>query len=161
MVTTHLSATYDDFVPYTGDTGKLNGDVAELKAKSVKKDDVVNNQTTTVEGFALDARQANPNINGTLAKQISDLNRSLDTEFLKNNGLSQFFNPASDLNKFYTGIALFDGVNASNLPTKNWYLVISGGVEDTRVQVAWDLQYGSMYFRNVNNGVIGAWVKKL
>ena len=30
MLTTNLSATYDDFVPYTGDTGKLNGDVAEL-----------------------------------------------------------------------------------------------------------------------------------
>nr|DAK62550.1 MAG TPA: hypothetical protein [Caudoviricetes sp.] len=35
---------------------------------------VANNQITTVEGFALDARQANPNIDGTLAKQISDLN---------------------------------------------------------------------------------------
>ena len=39
---------------------------------------VVNNLTTTEEGFALDARQANPNIDGTLAKQISDLNGSLD-----------------------------------------------------------------------------------
>lgn len=38
---------------------------------------VANNQITTVEGFALDARQANPNIDGTLAKQISDLNGSL------------------------------------------------------------------------------------
>lgn len=39
MLTTNLSATYDDFVPYTGDTGKLNGDVAELKAE------VANNKT--------------------------------------------------------------------------------------------------------------------
>ena len=31
MITTNLDATYDDFVPYTGDTGKLNSDVAELK----------------------------------------------------------------------------------------------------------------------------------
>ena len=31
MLTTNLSATYDDFVPYTGDSGSLNGDVAELK----------------------------------------------------------------------------------------------------------------------------------
>ena len=42
---------------------------------------VANNQITTVEGFALDARQANPNIDGTLAKQISDLNGSLNTVF--------------------------------------------------------------------------------
>lgn len=38
---------------------------------------VLNNQTTTEEGYALDARQANPNIDGTLAKQLSDLNGSL------------------------------------------------------------------------------------
>ena len=88
-------------------------------------------------------------------------NGSLETELLKTNGSCQFFNPVLDLNKFYTGIALFDGVNASNLPTKNWYLVISGGVEDTRVQVAWGLLDGDMYFRNVNNCVMGAWVKKL
>lgn len=40
---------------------------------------VANNQITTAEGFALDARQANPNIDGSLAKQISDLNGSLNT----------------------------------------------------------------------------------
>ena len=31
MLTTNLDATYDDFVPYTGDTGKLNSDVAEVR----------------------------------------------------------------------------------------------------------------------------------
>lgn len=41
---------------------------------------VANNQITTVEGFALDARQANPNLDGTLAKQISDLNGSLNLD---------------------------------------------------------------------------------
>nr|DAP38954.1 MAG TPA: hypothetical protein [Bacteriophage sp.] len=30
MITTNLNATYDDFVPYTGDTGSLNSDVASL-----------------------------------------------------------------------------------------------------------------------------------
>ena len=30
MLTTNLSAINNDFVPYTGDTGRLNGDVAEL-----------------------------------------------------------------------------------------------------------------------------------
>lgn len=44
---------------------------------------VANNQITTVEGFALDARQANPNIDGTLAKQISDLNGSLKEREIK------------------------------------------------------------------------------
>ena len=31
MLTTNLNATYNDFVPYTGDTGRLNADVALLK----------------------------------------------------------------------------------------------------------------------------------
>lgn len=38
---------------------------------------VVNNNTTTEAGYALDARQANPNVDGSLAKQISTLNSSL------------------------------------------------------------------------------------
>jgi hypothetical protein len=39
---------------------------------------VVNNQITTETGYALDARQANPNLDGTLAKQLSDLNGRLN-----------------------------------------------------------------------------------
>lgn len=36
MLTTDLSATYDDFVPYTGDSGRLNEDVANLvKGKEI------------------------------------------------------------------------------------------------------------------------------
>lgn len=56
------------------DSGKAILDMSENK---LDKDNVVNNQTTTEEGFALDARQANPNIDGTLAKQVADLNDSL------------------------------------------------------------------------------------
>lgn len=57
------------------DSGKAILDMSENK---LDKDNVVNNQTTTEAGFALDARQANPNIDGSLAKQISDLNGSLE-----------------------------------------------------------------------------------
>jgi hypothetical protein len=63
------------------------------------KTSVVNNQTTTVAGYALDARQANPNLDGTLAKQISDLNGSLEnlnnfTDIPSNSDLNdiKFFN---------------------------------------------------------------------
>lgn len=47
---------------------------------ALQPESIVNNQTTTVAGFALDARQANPNIDGSLAKQISDLNGSLKVQ---------------------------------------------------------------------------------
>lgn len=33
MVTTNIDATYSDFVPYTGDTGSISGDVADIKTK--------------------------------------------------------------------------------------------------------------------------------
>lgn len=45
---------------------------------ALQPESIVNNQVTTEAGYALDARQANPNLDGTLAKQISDLNGSLN-----------------------------------------------------------------------------------
>ena len=62
--------------PFKTMLGKLAKAVSSVFDK-LDKSKVVNNQTTTVEGFALDARQANPNIDGSLAKQISDLNGSI------------------------------------------------------------------------------------
>lgn len=59
---------------------------------------VVNNQTTTKAGFALDARQANPNIDGTLAKQVADLNCRLKDDI---NAL----NPSADI-KSYTDFSI-------------------------------------------------------
>ena len=121
MITTDLSATYDDFESYkdggsvhidsttefpllglksfNGTTNIISpGNVEVTYAKSdsgkailymsenkLDKDNVVNNQTTTEAGFALDARQANPNLDGTLAKQISDLNGSLSNTFITSN----------------------------------------------------------------------------
>lgn len=40
MLTTNLNATYDDFVPYTGDTGSLNGDVADIRKEYATKTEV-------------------------------------------------------------------------------------------------------------------------
>jgi hypothetical protein len=42
MLTTNLSATYDDFVPYTGDTGRLNADVALLNNNIMTYKDISN-----------------------------------------------------------------------------------------------------------------------
>lgn len=56
---------------------KLADTLKEKIGSALQPESIVNNQITTVEGFALDARQANPNIDGTLAKQLSDLNGSL------------------------------------------------------------------------------------
>lgn len=57
---------------------KLADTLKDKIGSALQPESIVNNQTTTEAGFALDARQANPNIEGTLAKQLSDLNGSLD-----------------------------------------------------------------------------------
>lgn len=50
MITTNLNATYDDFVPYIGDSGKLNSDVASLLKRIETLESIVNKtDTTTVE----------------------------------------------------------------------------------------------------------------
>lgn len=56
---------------------KLADALKEKIGSALQPESIVNNQITTVEGFALDARQANPNLDGTLAKQVADLNGSL------------------------------------------------------------------------------------
>ena len=48
MITTNLNATYDDFVSYTGDTGKLNSDVASLLKRIETLESLVNKTDTTV-----------------------------------------------------------------------------------------------------------------
>lgn len=60
---------------------KLADTLKDKIGSALQPESIVNNQITTVEGFALDARQANPNLDGTLAKQISDLNGSLNNVF--------------------------------------------------------------------------------
>ena len=70
--------------------GKIAKAVSSVFDK-LDKSKVVNNQTTTVAGFALDARQANPNIDGTLAKQLSDLNGSLNSKKIPSFGIENIF----------------------------------------------------------------------
>ena len=53
---------------------KLADTLKDKIGSALQPESIVNNQTTTEAGYALDARQANPNIDGTLAKQVADLN---------------------------------------------------------------------------------------
>ena len=56
---------------------ECDGNGKNISETYLKKAAVANNNTTTEAGFALDARQANPNVDGSLAKQISALNDGL------------------------------------------------------------------------------------
>lgn len=56
---------------------ECDGNGKNISETYLKKAAVANNNTTTESGFALDARQANPNVDGSLAKQINTLNDGL------------------------------------------------------------------------------------
>lgn len=96
--------------PFKTMLGKLAKAVSSVFDK-LDKSKVVNNQTTTVAGFALDARQANPNINGTLAKQVADLNGSLNNIILANEVIIDPLDINNLKNKLY-----ITNPNTKNLP---------------------------------------------
>ncbi|MFR3403228.1 MAG: hypothetical protein ACLTT3_02900 [Roseburia faecis] len=88
------------------------------------KTSVVNNQTTTVAGYALDARQANPNLDGTLAKQISDLNGSLNSKKIPSFGIENIF-------------------------TGNPFCIVNNGSDVISVQTDWDIDNGGYRVKDI------------
>lgn len=87
---------------------------------ALQPESIVNNQTTTVAGFALDARQANPNIDGTLAKQLSDLNSKKIPSF----GIENIF-------------------------TGNPFCIVNNGSDVISVQTDWDIDNGGYRVKNI------------
>ena len=53
--------------------------VDDSNTKKLDKTSVVNNNLTSEEGYALDARQANPNVDGSLGAQIKAVNETVNT----------------------------------------------------------------------------------
>lgn len=91
---------------------------------ALQPESIVNNQTTTVAGFALDARQANPNIDGSLAKQISDLNGSLNSKKIPSFGIENIF-------------------------TGNPFCIVNNGSEVISVQTDWDIDNGGYRVKDI------------
>lgn len=85
---------------------------------------VLNNQTTTEEGYALDARQANPNIDGTLAKQVADLNGSLNSKKIPSFGIENIF-------------------------TGNPFCIVNNGSDVISVQTDWDIDNCGYRVKNI------------
>lgn len=74
------------------------------------KTSVVDNQTTTVAGYALDARQANPNVKGSLGAQIKAINDMLNTKKIPSFAIENIFtgNPFCVVSGI-AGLASFSG----------------------------------------------------
>lgn len=123
---------------------------------------IVNNQTTTVAGFALDAMQANPNIDGSLAKQISDLNGRLNTVFYE-------IKETKDANNADLGIARMPpNINydtSTNNPFPNFHTILLtipfvelGGDYAVQIGVSIASQYnGKLAIRTKDTGTWGNW----
>ena len=77
---------------------------------ALQPESIVNNQTTTVAGFALDARQANPNVSGSLGAQIKAINDMLNTKKIPSFAIENIFtgNPFCVVNST-TDLASFSG----------------------------------------------------
>ncbi len=139
---------------------------------------IVNNNTTTEAGYALDARQANPNVNGSLAKQISTLNSSL-VKYLPLSGgtmtgtiIGQHKLPgstASDANGMVLGVqtsvntGIFNGngdgngADVANLIIKSWYGVgFVDGCSNQGMTVGIDCRSGNITCNSITIRNVGS-----
>lgn len=108
---------------------------------------VVNNQITTETGYALDARQANPNLDGTLAKQVADLNGSLNDKFSQQDIVSNL-SDIKDIGIYYIH-------NSSEMPSvTGWYVILSFAKQDGSVipMIAMDQYSDSIYYGRLYKG---------
>lgn len=103
---------------------KLADTLKDKIGSALQPESIVNNQVTTETGYALDARQANPNLDGTLAKQISDLNGSLNSKKVPTIGIENIF-------------------------TGNPFCIVNNGSDVISVQTDWDIDNGGYRVKNI------------
>lgn len=122
------------------------------------KTSVVNNQTTTVAGYALDARQANPNINGTLAKQVADLNGRLNN--IKMGGWLEHGKATSfniyDNTSYFLFLNSAGNVYASILSTVYDFhnTIIKNDFNDNDIEISYDHNTKAVTVKNNGNLII-------
>lgn len=156
---------------------KLADTLKEKIGSALQPESIVNNQITTVEGFALDARQANPNIDGTLAKQLSDLNGSLNANMLDISYIPRTFKLFNDV-PLTIGIHVYcvagggDPISDSPYPDADgWWNVIQfgygSGSAPRLTQIAsqaYKAEYGfkgkdELWIRSLHDVTWSEWVK--
>lgn len=119
---------------------------------------VVNNQITTETGYALDARQANPNLDGTLAKQLSDLNGSLEN-------IVPLIQDCNIVNSHFAYAAPYTlhTPAAEGKTNSTISIILTVIVPLSTENVSLSTQYsftavtGEIFFRTINEGTIGEW----
>lgn len=108
-------------------TVAFSGKYSDLDGKPA----IVNNNTATEAGSALDARQANPTIEGTMANQISQLNSDLNDI---NGSLNSKKIPSFGIENIFTG---------------NPFCIVNNGSDVISVQTYWDIDNGGYMVKNI------------
>lgn len=108
-------------------TVAFSGKYSDLDGKPA----IVNNNTATEAGSALDARQANPTIEGTMANQISQLNSDLND---LNGSLNSKKIPSFGIENIFTG---------------NPFCIVNNGSDVISVQTDWDIDNGGYRVKNI------------
>nr|DAZ38805.1 MAG TPA: hypothetical protein [Caudoviricetes sp.] len=110
---------------------KLADTLKDKIGSALQPESIVNNQVTTETGFALDARQANPNIDGSLAKKISDLNGSLNNRLTGSRFTTTDTTTLSDIKNYIHAnmnpglsfMQIFDGKSKFFNTSGNWLMI--------------------------------------
>ena len=154
--------------PQIGDTGatlvgkiiKYFSDLRTLIATKLDAANVVNNKTTTESGYALDARQANPNVSGTLAADIATLSDSVTQ--LKPRGLPSTITDVNNI--FDTSLYCVNSPSPTNYPFSGTYQSVIWTIRNNSSLVyqivfrgADDI--GQIYVRRYINGTWNRWFR--
>ena len=135
--------------------GKIAKFFADLKtvAFSGKYNDldgkpaIVNNNTTTEPGSALDARQANPNIEGTMAASIAQINSNLKNIFQSQE--LDYWNCGNDFNNIKTNGIANTTNSFINAPSEvdGWGTLVCFSHMGIIIQMLYAWNYGSYWIR--------------
>ena len=104
----------------TAGTTKYLREDGAWKTPPDTKTSIVNNNTTTEPGSALDARQANPNIEGTMAASIAQINSNLMNNLFYGQRVSSI--------KDIDSVGLYYITNSSEMPSGDPFVLYSFGI---------------------------------
>lgn len=128
MLTTNLNATYDDFIPYTGSTGSLNGDLAN-NHKLTETVKTIAEQTADKFSWLVKSGTSATNF------ELTDRTANLVANHINLNGLVTFSGLGSDAqNKINTAESTANNANEKaqgiidNIYTKNTTTIDGGKI---------------------------------
>lgn len=132
---------------------KLADALKDKIGTALQPESIVNNQTTTEEGFTLDARQANPNLDGTLAKKVANLNGSLNQQGLLSaisfGHSGEVFDYLND-NQHVNNVFFTNWVDNENFPKIYGNGLIMTGLDSNDKFIVYATTEPNLYFAHYN-----------